>query len=166
MLTLLFVMKPLPSNNQVDILRSLQHPAIVELKGLFEQAGERLYLVMELCEGGELFDRIVKKVKLMRLPPDSCPMQARGAASTQQLTSPRSNITLAHTHARAQTTYNEKEARDVITTLLSVLAYCHEQRIVHRDLKASYHSKGFWEGWVHVCGCLCRSRGCFTYQSL
>lgn len=52
---------------QVDILRSLKHPAIVEVKGLFEKAGERLLFVMEFCEGGELFDRIVKKVRLRLL---------------------------------------------------------------------------------------------------
>jgi serine/threonine protein kinase len=36
----------------------------------------------------------------------------------------------------AKTTYNEKEARDVIRMLLSALAFCHnEAKVVHRDLK-------------------------------
>lgn len=44
--------------------------------------------------------------------------------------------TLPTPKKHTQTAYNEKEARDVIHTLLSALAYCHENRIVHRDLKA------------------------------
>ena len=47
----------------MGILRSLQHPAIVGVKGLYERAQERLFFVMEFCEGGELFDRIVKKAR-------------------------------------------------------------------------------------------------------
>lgn len=36
----------------------------------------------------------------------------------------------------AKTTYNEKEARDVIRMLLSALAFCHDEaKVVHRDLK-------------------------------
>jgi calcium/calmodulin-dependent protein kinase I len=31
--------------------------------------------------------------------------------------------------------YNEKEARDVIHTLLTAVKYCHDRDIVHRDLK-------------------------------
>lgn len=42
----------------------LQHltgqPNIVEFKGAYED-GKNLHLVMELCSGGELFDRITKK---------------------------------------------------------------------------------------------------------
>lgn len=112
-------------------MQSLQHPAIVGVKGLFEKAGERLFLVMELCEGGELFDRIVKKVRRRCLLP--CPP----CCSRQDITCKQTMQQHQQPPTREQTTYNEKEARDVITTLLSVLAYCHEQRVVHRDLKAS-----------------------------
>lgn len=35
-----------------------QHPHVVRLEGVFEDAG-RLFIVTELVEGGELFDRIV-----------------------------------------------------------------------------------------------------------
>lgn len=38
------------------------HPNIVELKGAYEDE-QSVHLVMELCEGGELFDRIIAKGK-------------------------------------------------------------------------------------------------------
>lgn len=37
----------------------------------------------------------------------------------------------------AQHSYNEKEARDVLRTVLDALVYCHERGIVHRDLKVT-----------------------------
>ena len=56
--------------------------------------GTDFYIVTELVEGGELFDRIVSK---------------------------------AH--------YTEKEARDLIKSLLETLNYMHTTGVVHRDLK-------------------------------
>ncbi|CAM8896095.1 unnamed protein product [Rhodiola kirilowii] len=46
---------------EVDIMRHLpHHPNIVSFREAYEDK-EAVYLVMELCEGGELFDRIVAK---------------------------------------------------------------------------------------------------------
>lgn len=46
---------------EVEIMRRLpKHPNIVSFKEAYEDK-ESVYLVMELCEGGELFDRIVTK---------------------------------------------------------------------------------------------------------
>lgn len=52
-------------------------------------------------------------------------------------------------YTKPQTAYNEKEARDVIHTLLAALAYCHDNRIVHRDIKAR-------ASLVLICGGICR----------
>jgi len=41
-------------------LRNLDHPHIIKLFESFEDQ-RNIYLVMELCEGGELFDRIVRE---------------------------------------------------------------------------------------------------------
>jgi len=45
---------------EVDILKRVSHPNIIALKELFDTT-DKLYLVMELVTGGELFDKIVEK---------------------------------------------------------------------------------------------------------
>jgi len=46
--------------NEIAILKRISHPHIVSLVELFDNR-EKLYLVMDLVTGGELFDRIVEK---------------------------------------------------------------------------------------------------------
>ncbi|XP_008776719.1 calcium-dependent protein kinase 29-like isoform X1 [Phoenix dactylifera] len=46
---------------EIEIMRCLpEHPNIVQLREAYED-GEAVHLVMEICEGGELFDRIVAR---------------------------------------------------------------------------------------------------------
>jgi len=47
---------------EVNILRQVHHDCLVRLYEVFDTT-HRLYLVMQLCEGGELFDRIVERRK-------------------------------------------------------------------------------------------------------
>jgi calcium-dependent protein kinase len=43
---------------EIDVMKTLDHPNICKLLATFEQ-GKTMFFVMELCEGGELFDKIV-----------------------------------------------------------------------------------------------------------
>mmetsp|Transcript_19750 Transcript_19750/g.19862 ORF Transcript_19750/g.19862 Transcript_19750/m.19862 type:complete len:377 (+) Transcript_19750:111-1241(+) len=45
---------------EVEILKSLHHPNVVKCYDFFEEE-KYFYVIMEILEGGELFDRIVKK---------------------------------------------------------------------------------------------------------
>ena len=45
---------------EVEIMMRLNHPSILRLFDYFEEK-KSIYLVLELCSGGELFDRIVEK---------------------------------------------------------------------------------------------------------
>jgi len=52
--------KPEMLRNEVEILLKIEHPNIIKLLDLFDTP-EKLYLVMEIVTGGELFDRIVER---------------------------------------------------------------------------------------------------------
>lgn len=46
--------------NEIDILKQLDHPNILKLYEFFQDA-KRYFLVTELCNGGELFDKIAEE---------------------------------------------------------------------------------------------------------
>jgi serine/threonine protein kinase len=46
--------------SELLLLRKLKHPNIVDLYDIFETDTE-IFLVMQYCEGGELFDRVMTK---------------------------------------------------------------------------------------------------------
>lgn len=79
---------------EIHILHHLSgHPNIVTIKGAYEDS-THVHLVMELCAGGELFDRIVQR---------------------------------GH--------YSERQARDLLRTIVRVVETCHSHGVMHRDLK-------------------------------
>lgn len=47
--------------NEIDVLMKMDHPNIVKLYEVFESQNS-LYLIMEECYGGELFDRILHRI--------------------------------------------------------------------------------------------------------
>ncbi|KAF8820493.1 calcium-dependent protein kinase CDPK2B [Cardiosporidium cionae] len=46
--------------SEISIMKALDHPNIIKLFQTYEDH-RSIYLVMELCQGGELFDRIIEK---------------------------------------------------------------------------------------------------------
>eukprot|EP00957_Ditylum_brightwellii_P126545 9645038-Ditylum_brightwellii.AAC.1 len=48
--------------NEVAILQSLNHPNILRLHDFFEES-PNFFIVMELMEGGDVFDKIVEKTQ-------------------------------------------------------------------------------------------------------
>jgi serine/threonine protein kinase len=48
---------------EIKVLQSLQHPNIIHLEDTFETP-ERIYIIMEIMKGGELFDYVVEKSAL------------------------------------------------------------------------------------------------------
>eukprot|EP00331_Platyophrya_macrostoma_P033866 CAMPEP_0176441590 /NCGR_PEP_ID=MMETSP0127-20121128/21290_1 /TAXON_ID=938130 /ORGANISM="Platyophrya macrostoma, Strain WH" /LENGTH=469 /DNA_ID=CAMNT_0017826401 /DNA_START=25 /DNA_END=1434 /DNA_ORIENTATION=+ len=54
------VQDPESFKSEVEIMRKLDHPNVIKLYETYEDS-RHLYLVMELCKGGELFDRINEK---------------------------------------------------------------------------------------------------------
>lgn len=45
---------------EVEILKKVKHPNIISLKEVYDEDPKKLYLVMELVTGGELFNKIVE----------------------------------------------------------------------------------------------------------
>jgi len=73
--------------------RQLHHPHVVQLYEVIATESS-IWLVTELCTGGELFDYLVEKGRI-----------------------------------------DEYETRTLFGQLCLAVAYCHEQGVVHRDLK-------------------------------
>ena len=91
--------------NEVCIMSTLVHPNIVLLVDFFVQ-NDCYLIVMELCEGGDVFDRIGKRV------------DCQGG------------------HDSKTRGYTERDARDLCKALLEAVRYCHEDMsIAHCDLK-------------------------------
>lgn len=90
-----------------EILRRLQnHPYIISLLDVFETDDE-IQLVLEYCQGGELFDAIQRK----RNRPANATVVRRGQ-------------------------YSEPHAARITSQILQALVDLHKLGIVHRDVKA------------------------------
>jgi serine/threonine protein kinase len=88
-----------------EVLRSLRdNPHVVSLLDVFE-TDEEIQLVLEYCEGGELFDEIQAKRKEALASPDKV------------------------------YSYSESKAAKIVLQMLSVLSELHSRGIVHRDVK-------------------------------
>lgn len=46
---------------EIEALRKLQHPSIIRLYDVFIKTEDKIFIIMEMMEGGELFDYVVQK---------------------------------------------------------------------------------------------------------
>lgn len=51
--------KPAKIMNEINIMKALRHPCIISIEEVFDSR-DAVYIILELMEGGELFDRITK----------------------------------------------------------------------------------------------------------
>ena len=50
-------------NREIEMLKNLNHPNVIKIHKIFEDS-KNFYIIMEYCQNGELFNRIVKKQHL------------------------------------------------------------------------------------------------------
>ena len=104
------VKKRTPRLDEVDVLLSLRDsPNVVQLLDVYETHQE-VQLVLEYCEGGDLFDCIKRRKQMEAEPEMISDPPIRGS-------------------------FTELETATVAKTLLTVLQNLHSRNIVHRDIK-------------------------------
>ncbi|XP_053325621.1 serine/threonine-protein kinase Chk2 [Spea bombifrons] len=55
--------QPISVDTEIEILKKLNHPCIIKIENFFDSE-DFYYIVLELMEGGELFDRVVTSTRL------------------------------------------------------------------------------------------------------
>ncbi|CAK0845185.1 unnamed protein product, partial [Prorocentrum cordatum] len=124
---------------EINILQTLgNHPGMVSLIDVDETLVGNIRLVLELCEGGELYDRIQQK----QYPAASDKPRQRARAGGCIIKRPQKPNHIAHKHSntpqRAKATvadYPEHEAKACCRQLMEAVSFIHANGIMHRDLK-------------------------------
>jgi serine/threonine protein kinase len=97
---------------EIQILKLVGgHPNIIDIVASFETPNY-VFIVMELCPNGELFDYLTKVVRL--------------SGSFEYFLLFKINSFLS---------YIEKRTRQIMSSILNAVSHLHSHRVVHRDLK-------------------------------
>ena len=92
--------------NEISIMKMLDHPNVIKLYEIFEEES-RLHLILEMCDGGDLFDFLMK-------------MSVTSGGKTWS----DGNVSFVWTEARLA---------DLARKMLSAVAYLHQRGIAHRS---------------------------------
>ena len=102
----------------LHLRRQIDHPNIVRLFEWYED-GNRIYLVLDYLKGGSLKDVVLQLNKKV------------GGDSLQE----RLKARVGSKHVQDERGLKEAWIREVIQQSAGGLAYCHNLRLIHKDLK-------------------------------
>jgi len=114
--------------NEIEVMKMLDHPNIVRLYETYSEK-EKLHLVMEHCEGGDLFDFLMKT----SIEEGGSKTWSDGQGAEYQLT--------------------ERGISELVAKMLSAVNYLHQRGIAHRDIKPEnflLESKASHEGFGEI----------------
>ncbi|OVA07799.1 Protein kinase domain [Macleaya cordata] len=103
---------------EISIMKIVRHPNIVRLHEVLSSR-TKIYIILEFVTGGELFDKIVRLLKI---------------SIFEVLENFHSFITVMAMQVH-QGRLNEYESRRYFQQLIDAVDYCHSKGVYHRDLK-------------------------------
>lgn len=120
---------------EVEVLHLVSdHPNIAQLKGAFEDKAH-VHLVLEICNGGELFDRIVQKGNLTeKQAAEYFRTMVQVVAHCHQLGEPESPCK-ALVALSSSAFYQQQELCPQSRQAAAVLSSAHTAGVMHRDIK-------------------------------